>query len=164
MNTEEDKQFDFWQKWLYYSSLLIAAGVLFIFILFPGLLYIPYVRFLAESLQLPYDAQEAAMNFMLFFRGPFGATLICAYLMLAWISSHAFKRKDAWARNAIAGAFSVWFIIDSLFCMYYGIWFQLYAINLLSFLQKALPLGFTWKYFKSSEFLDDKFKYYHGVK
>jgi hypothetical protein len=164
MNKEEDKQFDFWQKWLYFSSLLIAAGVLFFFILFPRIVYEPYARHVIKSLQLQNETPDTLMRAMLFIRGPFGSTMICCYLLLAWIASHAFKRKDVWARNAIAGAFGVWFIIDSVFCLYYGIWFQLYIINLLSFLQKALPLGFTWKYFKSTEFLDDKFKFYHGVK
>ncbi|WP_337041279.1 hypothetical protein [Emticicia sp. 17c] len=85
--------------------------------------------------------------FRLFVAGPLGGTIACCYIMVAYLACYPFKRKEKWARNAIIVAFGIWCVLDSLACFQYGVYFQLYLINGLSVLQKALPIIFTWKAF-----------------
>ncbi len=86
--------------------------------------------------------------FRAFIWGPLGATIACCYILLACIAYYPFKRKECWARNAIIAAFSMWVILDSIACINYGVYFQIYIINAFSIIVKALPLIFTWNDFK----------------
>ena len=140
--------FLFWQKWLFYSSILFAcAGIYFAFF-GNSILFQPYERMLAfafwKSKNFPTDAEP----FRAFIYGPFGGTIACCYILLAFIAYYPFKEKRIWARNAIIVAYTVWVIIDSIACFYYGIYAQIYLINAFSILTKALPLIFTWQDFK----------------
>jgi hypothetical protein len=79
-----------------------------------------------------------------------GATIACCYILTAFIAYYPFKKKEIWARNAILVAFGVWAMLDSLVCIRYGVYFQVYFINMFSIIIKALPIIFTWKDFKIS--------------
>ncbi|MFL5730087.1 MAG: hypothetical protein ACJ75J_11430 [Cytophagaceae bacterium] len=93
---------------------------------------------------------DDAGRLRLFIWGPFGGTIACCYILVAFLAHYPFKRKEVWARNAIILAFGIWVLIDSLVCFYYGVYFQVYLINAFSILQKALPIIFTWKDFKNT--------------
>jgi hypothetical protein len=95
--------------------------------------------------EIPPDVK----NFRLFVAGPLGGTITCCYLLLAYIARYPFLSKEKWARNAILVAFSIWCLIDSYICYRFEVYFQIYLINALSVLQKALPLIFTWHAFKN---------------
>ena len=88
--------------------------------------------------------------FRAFIWGPLGATIAGCYVLLACIAYYPFKRKERWARNAIIAAFGIWVILDSVACIKYGVYFQIYMINAFSIIVKALPLIFTWNDFKKS--------------
>ena len=140
--------FVFWQRWLFLSSLLFAfAGVGFAFF-GKSFLFQPYERMIASvfwnSKNFPADAEP----FRAFIYGPFGGTISCCYILLAFIAYYPFKEKRIWARNAIMVAYSVWVIMDTSACLYFGVYGQIYVINLFSILTKALPIIFTWKEFK----------------
>lgn len=140
--------FLFWQRWLFYSSLLFAfSGIVFAFS-GRNLLFLPYNEMLAEvfwkSSQFPVKAE----HFRSFIYGCLGGTIACCYILLAFISWYPFKEKQAWSRNSIIVAFSVWVIIDSSLCIYFGVYPQIYFINLFSITIKALPIIFTWKHFR----------------
>lgn len=142
--------FIFWQRWLYYTSLIFAfAGISFA-LGGDSLLFQPYTRLLAEvfwqNAELPLQADE----FRAFVYGCFGGTLACCYILLAYITRYPFKQKQLWARNAIIVAFSTWVIIDSATCLRFSVYPQIYLINTLSIIVKALPLIFTWKEFRPS--------------
>lgn len=149
-NSPSNTSFIFWQNWLFYSSLVIAfAGI--IFALFgSSSLFVPYHNVLARALWHQQNIPSEVMPFFGFVCGPAGATIACCYLLLAYIARYPFKRKERWARNSIILAFGAWFIFDSAVSIYYGVYFQVVILNGLSFFQKALPLIFTWKHFKSS--------------
>jgi hypothetical protein len=102
-------------------------------------------KILWQTNHIPADAQVLRK----FIAGPLGGTISCCYLLLAYIAWYPFQRKEKWARNAIIVAFAVWCVIDSYICFKFEVYFQIYVINALSVLQKALPIVFTWKDFKN---------------
>ncbi len=142
--------FIFWQRWLFYSSLLFALFGIVFAVYGNNPLFQPYndalARLFWHQAHLPVEAEQ----FRSFIFVPFGGTIACCYILVAFIAYYPFKRKEKWARNAIIVAFGTWIVLDSAACLYYGVYFQVYLINAFSFLQKALPLIFTWKDFEKS--------------
>jgi hypothetical protein len=88
-------------------------------------------------------------DFRQFVAGPLGGTITCSYLLLAYLAWYPFQQREKWARNAITIAFTFWCLIDSYICFNYQVYFQIYLINSLSVLQKALPIICTWNAFKN---------------
>lgn len=140
--------FLFWQRWLFYSSLLFAlAGIVFAFF-GKSMLFLPYNKMLAEIFWHSPEFPPQVEGFRAFIYGPLGGTIACCYILLAFIAHYPFKDKQPWARNAIITAFTFWLIIDSTVCIYFQIYPQVYFINAFSIIVKALPIIFTWKSFK----------------
>ena len=140
--------FLFWQRWLFYSSLLFAlAGIIFAFF-GKNILFLPYDKMLAQVFWNTNQFPQQVEPFRAFIYAPLGGTITCTYILLAFIAYYPFKQKQPWARNAIIMAFSFWVIIDSTICIYFGVYPQVYLINLFSITVKALPIIFTWKSFK----------------
>ena len=150
VNNKAAISFLFWQRWLFYTSLLFALFGIVFAVYGNNPLFRSYNQALAQQFwhrsQIPAEVEP----FRAFIWGPLGGTIACCYILLAYIAWYPFKRKERWARNAIMAAFSIWIIFDSAVCLYYGIYFQVYIINAFSFLVKALPLIFTWKDFQKS--------------
>lgn len=146
-NHFKNNRFLFWQKWLFFSSLIFAlAGI--VFALFgKNSLFLPYDKMVANALWHSSEFPADAEIFRAFIYLPFCGTIACCYILLAFIAWYPFKEKKVWARNAIITAFSFWVIIDSLSCWYFKIYPQIYIINAFSIIVKALPILFTWKDF-----------------
>lgn len=140
--------FLFWQRWLFYSSLVFAlAGIIFAFF-GKNILFLPYDKMLAQVFWKSNQFPQQVEPFRAFICGPMGGTITCTYILLAYIAYYPFKQKQPWARNAIIIAFSFWVIIDSTICIYFGVYPQVYFINAFSIIVKALPIIFTWKSFE----------------
>jgi hypothetical protein len=149
-NDFNQTHFLFWQKWLFYTSLLFAvSGILFAF-WGDSLLFTYYNKMLAQIFwhKNQFSAEEEL--FRSFIYGPLGGTIACCYILLAFIAWHPFKEKQLWARNAIVIAFSIWVVIDSLVCLKFGVYPQIYIINAFSIIVKGLPIIFTWKNFSKN--------------
>ena len=143
----KQNSFLFWQRWLFYTSLLFAFfGIVFAFY-GKNLLFLPYDKMLARVFWNSDQFPSAAEPFRSFIYGPLGGTMACCYVLLAFIARYPFKNRQRWARNAIVTAFSIWVIIDSSICVYFGVYPQVYIINTFSIIVKALPIICTWKYF-----------------
>lgn len=140
--------FIFWQRWLFYSSLFLAIMAMLFAINVDLPLFPLYDQAIAKIFWQTNQIPVHVKDFRQFVAGPLGGTIACCYLLLAYISWYPFQRKEKWARNAIIVAFTIWCLIDSYICFKFGIYFQIYLINFLSVLQKALPIIFTWKEFK----------------
>lgn len=141
-------RFCFWQKWLFYSSVIyVIAGLTFAVLgkFFP---FLPYDAMVANALWGSSDFSVEAETFRAFIYIPFGGTIACCYTLLAFIAWYPFKEKKKWARTAIIAAFTLWVLVDSAGCWYFKVYPQIYLINLFSILTKALPIIFTWKDFK----------------
>lgn len=146
--TLNSRSFLFWQRWLFYTSLLFALFGIVFAVYGNNPLFLPYNRALAQVFWQSSEVPAEVEPFRAFIWGPLGGTIACCYLLLACIARYPFKRKERWARNAVIIGFSTWIILDSAISIYYGVYFQFCIINAFSFLVKALPLIFTWKYFQ----------------
>ncbi len=129
VKTTKQSSFLFWQKWLFYTSLVFAMSGIAFALFGNNFLFKPYNTMLAEqfwhSTQFPAEAER----FRAFIYAPLGATIACCYILLASIARYPFKNKQRWARNTIIIAFGVWVVIDSSVCIYYGVYPQIYLIN-----------------------------------
>jgi hypothetical protein len=149
-----EKRFLFWQKWLFYTSLLFALFGLVLAFFGNNPLFEPYHSMLASIFFQQESLPENTRLLYTFVMGPMGATIAVTYILLAYIAQYPFRRREKWARNAIIVGFSVWFITDAIVSIYYGVYFQVLVLHLLiSLPQKALPLVFTWKEFEKDNHL-----------
>lgn len=144
------KRFIFWQRWLVYTSLFMAVMAVAYAVFPDARLFAPYNRAISQALYQRDALPAEALPFRNFIYGPLGGTMACLYMLLAFIAQYAFKRKERWARNAILFSFGAWTVIDSVICLYHGAHLQVWLVNALSLLQKALPLIFTWKEFETT--------------
>jgi hypothetical protein len=144
-----ENSFQFWQKWLLYTSIVFAiAGI--VFALFGNnILFAKYNTMLAEVFWHQSEFPPEADRFRAFIYAPLGGTIACCYILLAFIAYHPFKNKQLWARNAILVAFAFWVVIDTALCIHFEVYPQIYLINALSAAVKALPIICTWKHFTS---------------
>ena len=142
------KQFFFWQQWLFWSSILFALFGIIYAIYENNPLFHPYNESLAQIFYNKTDLPDNVKPIFAFNCGPMGGTIACCYLLLAFIAKYPFRKKEIWARNAIMVAFGTWVLLDSANCIYYGVYFQIYIINAFSIMVKALPIIFTWKAFR----------------
>jgi len=147
MTTTKATSFLFWQKWLYYTSIAFALAGISFALFGNNFLFQPYNKMLAQLFWNTAEFPAEANQFRAFIYGPLGGTIACCYILLAFIARYPFKNKERWARNAIIFAFTVWVLIDSSVCIYFGAYPQIYFINLFSITIKALPIIFTWKHF-----------------
>lgn len=148
MKNQESGKFLFWQLWLFYTSLLFAAASLSITFLKP--IHAKYEQLLERQMFNNEELHQDSERIISFMRGPYGSTIACTYILLAYIAAFPFRRRERWARNSIIIAFGVWVLIDTLFCVAYRMYFQAIVLNGLSLIQKALPIIFTWKHFKNA--------------
>ncbi|MET2984146.1 hypothetical protein [Aureibaculum conchae] len=143
----QDKNFNFWQKWLTYANiitvivgLLVAfAGNSFFFDLHNDhtkALFFKSTEFQPEVLLLK--------NWLF---GIIGGTIVGFHILMILISENAFKNKERWAYNAMWYAMLSWFVIDSGISIYYGAVHNLVLINLVALVLICIPLVMTRKAF-----------------
>lgn len=140
--------FLFWQKWLFYTSLIFAIAGLVMTFPNPNPFLEGYKYLLAHNLFSGKGLSDEADQTIQFIRGPYGSTICCAYILLAYVAAVPFKKREKWSRDAIVAAFGLWFVIDSVYCILNEMYFQVLVFNTISLLQKALPILFTWQDFK----------------
>jgi hypothetical protein len=145
-----NSNFHFWQKWLFYSSLLFALVGILMASTCDSILFKPYNDLLAHVFWRLDMFPENIEPFRNFIFACFGGTMACTYVLVAFIAHYSFRKKEKWSRLAISCSFLIWVSIDSIACLRYGMNFQIYAINLFSILIKALPLYFTRREFRMS--------------
>lgn len=148
VNDLNNNKFLFWQKWLFYSSLIFAiAGIAFAFS-GKNILFLPYDKMVANALWHSDEFPADAVIFRTFIYIPFGGTIACCYILLAFIAWYPFKEKKVWAQTAIITAFVIWVVIDSLGCLYFKVYPQIYIVNAFSIIVKILPIVCTRNDFK----------------
>jgi hypothetical protein len=143
-------RFHFWQQWLLYSSIAFAIVSVFFAIDGDNPVFETYNRAMISYFWSKDNVPEELPAFLSFVRGPMGGTMTCCYIMLAYIAAFPFKNKERWARNAIIAGFGGWVLLDSAVCLYHGLFFQVFIINLFSVVVKALPLIYTRRAFKQT--------------
>jgi hypothetical protein len=144
-------RFNFWQQWLFYTSIGFALFGVVLACFGDNPLFHYYNQALAKIFWQQEELPEAANRFRAFVSGPLGGTIACCYTLTAFIAWYPFAKKEKWAWWAIAVSYTIWMVLDSTVCWYYGVHFQVYLINLFSVVVKLLPLVMTWKYFNKEE-------------
>lgn len=84
-----------------------------------------------------------------FILGILGATNAGYFILQYYIAKHAYANREYWSYQAILAGFSVWFIVDSVTCLYLGGAFNVLLANIPCLLL-MLPVFFTKKYFDKS--------------
>ena len=139
--------FQFWQKYLYYSSLFFAFVGFFIAVFNNSILFELWNQGAAQLFGTNGTLGTDVLAFKSFILGPLGGTIAGSYVLLAFIAKYPFKRKEKWAWQAATASLLVWFIIDTSICFYHGAYFNILLINFFTITVQGLPLIFTRKYF-----------------
>ncbi len=140
--------FNFWVKYLKIVSIFFALmGTLWAVIGSFDAFGI-YEKYMAQAFfgtnTLPSDA-EKVFRFVL---APFGATAAGYFILQYFIAANAFAKREKWAYQAIAVAFTFWFVLDSSLSLFvHGAVFNFVMANLFSLLLMLPVLVFTKKYF-----------------
>lgn len=148
MNKPATAFFKFWQRWLFYSSLLFACFGLAVAFGNNWPVFDAYNRLLAQSIFRQPVLPAEVVLFRGFICGPLGGTIAALYVLMAFVAAGPFKKRERWARNAIACCTLTWCLVDSAICLLYGNKIQAFLINGLSAAVKLLPLVCTWNQFR----------------
>ncbi|MCE9537962.1 MAG: hypothetical protein K8R85_01925 [Bacteroidetes bacterium] len=84
--------FLFWQRWLFYTSLLFALFGIALVLYGNNPLFTPYIQALARLFWHQQNIPTEFEPFLFFICGPLGATIACSYILLAYLSWYPFKR------------------------------------------------------------------------
>lgn len=141
------KYFIFWKNWLIIINLVtICIGLL---IAFAGNSFLFEIHN-EETSHTYFDGQAPSGKMMAFKNwlfGIIGATIVGFHTLIVYIARYPFARRERWARNAIALAMTAWFLLDSALSISFGAFYNVYLINVPSYLLIVLPVMLTWKCF-----------------
>lgn len=139
--------FNFWQKWLYYSSLFFVFVGFLVAVFNQSIFFELWNRGAAALFGTNGTLTADVLAFKNFILGPLGGTIAGSYVLLAFIAKYPFKQKEKWAWQAATASLLTWFVIDSSICFYHGAYFNILLINMFTLFVNGLPLLFTKKYF-----------------
>lgn len=138
------KNFLFWKNWLLIANLITVLIGLFIAFAGNSILFEPHNQGTRDL----FFGGNSISGEMLYLKnwlfGIIGATIAGFHLLVVFITHYAFAKKEKWARNAIASALALWFVVDSTLSIYYGAYYNLYWINIPCISLLSLPLIMTW--------------------
>lgn len=83
-----------------------------------------------------------------------GATLAGFGILGLGVAMTAFRRREPWARNTIALAIAVWFPLDTVASVGYGVW-QNALLNVGIAVVLLLPVVATWRRFSATASQED---------
>ena len=134
-----------WRVWL----LLVAADIALLGALMlaaPSLTQGFFNVLFFGQTEPPAGFTPEAVAYVRFSHGVLGAVLIGWMVLLAYVVV-PFRRGEAWAWNALAGSFGLWFLIDSAFSIWAG--FAANAgLNAVFTVAAFIPLAVTYRRFK----------------
>ncbi|HMO39813.1 MAG TPA: hypothetical protein PKC76_10505 [Saprospiraceae bacterium] len=146
-----NSKFNFWTNWLLVVNIItVLIGV--IIALFGNSFLFEYHN--EGTRKLFFDGEnipEKIMSFKNWLFGIIGATISGFHILIVFIVHFAFRKRYVWARNAIFIAMLSWFLIDTSVSLHFGAFYNIYLINMPSFLLIVLPLILTWKNFKEDK-------------
>jgi len=133
----------FWTTWLLVVAFTMSAfGVLmFLFnqtVLMDGLM---------GEIERAFPSGAGAGGFQQWVFGVWGATVAGFGLLAGLVGGNAFARRERWARNALAAALTLWYVLDTAVSLYSRVWINA-VFNTVVLVAMLLPLLFTWKEFR----------------
>jgi hypothetical protein len=145
------ESFRFWQKWIFWASLIIITFGVFLAFLNGTFLF----SWMNDGINSPFwpDANlmtPAIRQYQQFSTGLLGSLMASWGLTFLFISHFAFQRKEEWAWNCLAASVGLWFLMDESLSLFYRVYFN--ALANLGFLALlAIPLLFIRKNFFHTE-------------
>jgi len=135
------KLFNFWQKWILVSGILIILmGFTFPINLFLNIEFEYINKAFWENGKIPQDS----IAFWNWIFGTYCALSIVFGIFIIFISANPFRRKEKWAWFCLLVCYSTWFLIDTIYSIGYKV-FANASNNLILFLILIIPLIFTRK-------------------
>lgn len=96
------------------------------------------------------ELPEASRGFRNWIYAVLGSSCAAVGLLMFCIVRFCFRKREAWARNGLIGAISVWFVIDQTASLLSGVWFNV-AFNSIFFAIIVIPLLATWRNFQNPQ-------------
>lgn len=140
----------FWTVWLLVACFtMLAFGVLMALFggtrLFAGL---------NQQIDLAFwpagTVDPGLLRFQTWVYGVWGATVAGFGLLAAFIAAHAFARKQRWARDALAAALALWYVLDTALSLLSRVWVNA-ALNTAVLALFIVPLAMTWTHFRDAK-------------
>jgi len=146
---KENKNFNFWQKWLTYANVMtIGVGLL---VAFAGNSFVfeLHNKYTKEVFIEGNEFEPNILELKNWLFGIIGGTIVGFHILMIMISENSFKKKEKWAYKAMWFGLLSWFFIDSGISIYYGAIYNVILINLVALILIGLPLIMTRKEFKN---------------
>jgi hypothetical protein len=140
--------FKFWTVWLMVGAFTMSAyGV--IMVLFDGtFLFAAVSKQVDQVFWLSGPAAPGLAEYQKWVYGVWGATMAGFGLLAALVGGNAFVRQERWARDALAVALLLWYLMGTIISLALHVWVYA-ALNTVGLALFALPFAFTWRLFKS---------------
>ncbi len=90
--------------------------------------------------------EDGAKEFQRWIYGVWGATVAGWGVSLAFVTHYSFRAKEKWAWRCMVIGLLVWFVLDTLISLGYGVYFNA-VFNTVLLILVALPIVFTRKHF-----------------
>lgn len=134
--------FNFWYRWLLVVSILFTIVGIVIAIFPNSILFDHHTKAIEETFFQGKLSNDLA-NFRSFLFAPIGGTIAGYFLLQSFIVWKPFKRREKWAWHAISFSLLLWFAIDSGMSIYHGAYFNVWMINIWTFILVGIPLLMT---------------------
>ena len=139
--------FNFWQKWLFAVSSIMAALGLFIALFNRSQIFdCVFNNQINPTFWIENAVVPGIIDFQSWIYGVLGATVTGWGILMAFIAKYPFKEKQKWSWNCLALATILWFVVDTSISIYFRVYFNA-VFNTILFLAITLPLLFTRRYF-----------------
>ncbi|MEX2456905.1 MAG: hypothetical protein WD381_06290 [Balneolaceae bacterium] len=117
---------------------------------FPNSIFFGYHTVALEKVFFDGILQEGTSEIRTFFFGIIGGTIAGYFFLQTMIVRFSFLHREKWAWYAIFWAILLWFVTDSTISILHGAYFNVWMINIPSFLLVVTPLVMTFRQFKQS--------------
>ena len=143
-------RFNIWRVWLVLACLLVSLFGLAMALGGRG----EPLAFFTQRVDAAFwgagGPPPQAIAFQHWVYGAWGATVAGWGLMMAFMAWVAWGRKEPWARGALVASLALWFLVDTGFSLYFGVWINA-GLNLLLLIILGLPVAASWRDFKPND-------------
>lgn len=142
--------FEFWRKWLIGVSIYhVLFGLVLAFFSQSSLMDLLINQYYDPTFWPNGHIDAGAMRYKAWSSSVLGAVIASWGLLIAFIASVPFKRREKWAWISVASGLVLWFVVDTSCSIYFQIQINV-VFNLSILLLFALPLLFTFRHFFGS--------------